>query len=92
MEPVYFHHSPDIAPLFAVLLSMLIVFIVLVLIAIKLLIFCKIFSKAGYSWVLGLLIIIPIANVIMAFFLAFADWPVLRELRRLKQQQNKPQI
>jgi hypothetical protein len=90
MEPVYLSHHPDIAPIFAALLTMLIVFMVLVIIAIKLLIFCKIFSKAGYSWALGLLMMIPIANIIMAFFLAFADWPVRRELRRLKQQQNKP--
>jgi hypothetical protein len=91
MEPVYLSHRPDIAPIFAALLIMLIVFVVLVVIAIKLLIFCKIFSKAGYSWALGLLMMIPIANIIMAFFLAFADWPVRRELRRLKQQQDKPQ-
>ncbi len=68
-------------------LAMLIAFVVLIIIAIKLLIICKIFSKAGYSWALGLLMLIPILNIIMAFFLAFADWPVQRELRRLKQQQ-----
>ena len=64
-------------------------FIILIVIAIKLLIICKIFSKAGYSWALGLLMLIPIINIIMAFFLAFADWPVQRELRRLKQQQTE---
>jgi UPF0716 family protein affecting phage T7 exclusion len=90
MEPVYLSHHPDVAPIFVVLLTMFIVFMALVVIAIKLLIFCKVFSKAGYSWALGLLMMIPIANIIMAFFLAFADWPVRRELRRLKQQQNKP--
>jgi hypothetical protein len=91
MEPAYLSHSPDAAPLFIALLTVLITFMALVIIAIKLLIFCKIFSKAGYSWALGLLMMIPIANIIMAFFLAFADWPVCKELRRLKQQQNKPQ-
>jgi hypothetical protein len=70
-------------------LAMLIAFVVLIIIAIKLLIICKIFSKAGYSWALGLLMLIPILNIIMAFFLAFADWPVQRELRRLKQQQQQ---
>jgi UPF0716 family protein affecting phage T7 exclusion len=91
MEPVYLSHSPDAAPIFIALFTMFIAFFVLVVIAIKLLIFCKIFSKAGYNWALGLLMMIPIANIIMAFFLAFADWPVRRELRRLKQQQDKPQ-
>jgi len=59
--------------------------------AIKVLVFCKIFSKAGYSWALGLLLLIPVVNIIMAFFLAFADWPVRKELRQLKQRQEKSQ-
>jgi hypothetical protein len=32
--------------------------------------------------------LIPIVNIIMAFFLAFADWPVNKELRLLRQKQN----
>jgi hypothetical protein len=32
--------------------------------------------------------LIPIVNIIMAFYLAFADWPVHKELRSLKQKQN----
>ena len=68
--------------------AFVIAFIVLVIVAVKLLICCKIFSNAGYSWALGLLMLIPIVNIIMAFFLAFADWPVHKELRSLKQKQN----
>ncbi|OHB60171.1 MAG: hypothetical protein A2167_08195 [Planctomycetes bacterium RBG_13_46_10] len=64
----------------------------LVVTIVKILIFCKIFSKAGYSWALGLLMLVPIANIIMAFFLAFADWPVCRELRKLKQQLEKSRM
>jgi len=56
---------------------------------IKVLLACKIFSKAGYCWALGLLILVPIGDIIMAFYLAFADWPVLKELRQLKQQKEK---
>jgi hypothetical protein len=74
---------------FAIVFAFLVAFVVLVAVAIKLLICCKIFSKAGYSWALGLLMLIPIVNIIMAFFLAFADWPVQKELRRLKQQQSQ---
>jgi len=62
----------------------LIVFIILTLI------YCKIFSKAGYCWALGLLMLVPIANIIMPFVLAFGDWPIQKELRLLKQQQKKP--
>ena len=50
-------------------------------------VYCRIFSKAGYPWVLGLLMLVPIANIIMPFVLAFGDWPVHKELRILKQQQ-----
>ena len=41
----------------------------------------KIFSKTGYGWALGLLMLIPIANLIMLLVLAFGDWPVLKELK-----------
>ena len=77
---------PEIAPLFLVLIIVLASFMGLVVVAIKTLIFCKIFSKAGYSWALGLLMLVPIANIIMPFVLAFADWPIQKELRSLKPQ------
>jgi len=88
---VWAQRGPEVGPVFAIVFAFLVAFIVLVIVAIKLLICCKIFSKAGYSWALGLLMLIPIVNIIMAFFLAFADWPVQKELRRLKQQQQTPQ-
>jgi hypothetical protein len=47
--------------------------------------FCKIFSKAGYPWALGLLMLIPVANIIMLFILAFAEWPIHRQLRSGRQ-------
>jgi len=64
-------------PAVAIAFAFLFAFIVLVILAIKLLICCKIFAKAGYSWALGLLMLIPIVNIIMAFFLAVADAPKL---------------
>jgi hypothetical protein len=54
--------------------------------AIKAIIFCKIFSKAGHPWALGLLMMVPIADVIMAFVLAFGTWPIERQLQTLQQQ------
>ncbi len=51
-------------------------------------IYCKIFAKAGYCWALGLLMMVPIVNIIMLCLLAMGDWPVLRELRQLKQTQT----
>ncbi|MFZ5827727.1 MAG: hypothetical protein ACOY94_25770 [Bacillota bacterium] len=49
----------------------------------------------GKSGALSLLLLIPGANVIVLFVVAFSDWPVHRELRQLRQwvqyQQNPPQ-
>ena len=47
----------------------------------------KIFSKAGYPgyWSLGLFI--PLLNIYLWYFLAFSDWPVLKELKALREKQ-----
>ena len=47
---------------------------------------CRIFSKAGFSWAMGLLMLVPLVNMFVPFILAFSDWPVQRELRTLKEQ------
>jgi len=73
------------APVFVMILGLFILFGVLVVTIIKVLVYCKIFSNAGYSWALGLLMLVPIANIIMLFVLAFAEWPIRKELRLLKQ-------
>jgi hypothetical protein len=44
----------------------------------------KIFSKAGYSGALGLLMLIPVVNFILLLVLAFGEWPIQRELRSLQ--------
>ena len=72
-------------PVFMMILGLFILFVVLVVTIIKVLVYCKIFSNAGYSWALGLLMFVPIANIIMLFVLAFAEWPIRKELRLLKQ-------
>jgi hypothetical protein len=82
-----FQHCP---PLFIAILIAFGILMGLIVLIIKILIFCKIFSKAGYCWALGLLMLVPIANIIMPFVLAFGDWPVQKELRLLKQKQEKP--
>ena len=40
--------------------------------------FWKIFTKAGFPGPLAILMIVPFANIIMIFFLAFAEWPALK--------------
>jgi len=78
--------EPNIAPIFSLIFLIFIIPLVLIIVAVKILIFCKIFSKAGYSWALGLLMLVPIANIVMLFVLAFAEWPIERELRSFRQQ------
>ena len=39
----------------------------------------RICARAGYSGWLGLLAVVPLANLVLLYFLAFADWPALRE-------------
>jgi hypothetical protein len=41
--------------------------------------FWAIFSKAGYSKWLSVLMAIPIVNIITLYFLAFSSWPALRK-------------
>jgi hypothetical protein len=49
----------------------------LVMAAVLIVPFWFIFSKAGYSKWLSLLIVVPLVNVILLYFLAFAKWPSL---------------
>jgi hypothetical protein len=41
----------------------------------------KICTKAGFPGALALLMLVPIANLILPFYIAFADWPALRQAR-----------
>ncbi len=41
--------------------------------------FWKICAKAGFPAPLSLLMLVPVANVILPFYIAFAKWPALRE-------------
>ena len=77
--------DPNIAPVFSLIFVIFMIPVVLIVVAVKVLIFCKIFSKAGFSWALGLLILVPIANIVILFVLAFAEWPIQRELRSFRQ-------
>ena len=81
-------HSVVRSGMAEIILILFIAFIVLVLTAIKVFSFCKIFSKAGYSWAFGLLMLLPMAEIVIPLVLAFTDWPVCRELRLFKQEQS----
>lgn len=82
------HGGSEVAPAVGAIFVLFMILFVLLITLLMVLVYCKIFAKTGYCWALGLLMFIPIANLIMLFVLAFGDWPVLRELRMLKQQQR----
>jgi heme/copper-type cytochrome/quinol oxidase subunit 2 len=50
-----------------------------------LVLYWRIFSKAGYSGARSLLMLIPVVNLIIIIMFAFAEWPVQRELKQLRQ-------
>jgi hypothetical protein len=51
-------------------------FIMYLIIAVIIVIpFWKIFEKAGFPPALSLLVLIPIANLVAIYFVAFARWP-----------------
>ena len=78
---------PDAVPSVAVFVMILFwLMIVAVSIAVTLLIWCRLFHRAGFHWAMGLLMLVPIANIIMPFYLAFAEWPVLRQLKALQSR------
>ena len=46
----------------------------------------QIFKKTGNSPWLSLLMVLPLVNLLLILYLAFSDWPVLRELRMLRSE------
>ena len=47
---------------------------VLVILPLTILPYWKIFGKAGFSSALSLLILVPLANIIVLYYVAFAEW------------------
>src|SRR2546427_13246909 len=58
----------------------------LIAIIFSVIIYWRIFAKAGYSGALGLLMFVPIANIVVLCILAFGEWPIYKELNYLRQQ------
>lgn len=56
--------------------------IILFIVCVLVVPFWRIFTKAGYSGAFALLMFVPVVNLIMLYFLAFAEWPALRDRAR----------
>jgi len=87
MQPMQHSHQAPVAGLIILVIWLL---FVLFAMAIAALIYCRIFHKAGYSWALGLLMLVPIVNIVMPFILAFGRWPIETKLEQLQRQRNNP--
>jgi uncharacterized membrane protein YhaH (DUF805 family) len=58
--------------------ALLYIFLSVIVGVVSLVAWAYIFSKAGYSGWMCLLLIIPVVNVITFLWFAFSDWPVTR--------------
>lgn len=70
----------------------IILFLLLPLAAVWILPFWLIFAKAGFPSELSLLMILPGPNLVVLLYIAFAQWPVHRELQRWVQGSGEPPI
>jgi hypothetical protein len=59
----------------------------LIFITLGVVVWWRIMAKTGYGGPFGLLMIVPIANIILLFVLAFGKWPVEKELEELRRRQ-----
>ena len=57
-------------------------FMMLAMTVVVILPFWFIFSKAGYSKWLSLLMVVPLVNLILLYFLAFSHWPKQEDINR----------
>lgn len=82
----YHSQGPEPAALLAGGLGLVVVLLFsLAMLILTVIIWWKIFSKAGYSGAMGLLMLLPFVNFIMILVLAFGQWPIHRELEQLRQ-------
>ena len=82
--PNYNNSTVDTAALAPIFITSGIIGLLFIVLAV--IIYWKIFSKAGYSGAMGLLMFVPIANIVVLLMLAFAEWPIYKELKSLRQQ------
>ena len=82
--PNYGTSSVNTGALTGIFLSSVIFSLIVIIFAA--IIYWKIFAKAGYSGAMGLLMFVPIANIIVLCMLAFGNWPIYKELNYLRQQ------
>jgi hypothetical protein len=56
----------------------LILLVVLIVSVVKIIPYWKVFAKAGFSPWLSFLMIVPVADLVLLYYLGFSEWPALR--------------
>jgi hypothetical protein len=61
--------------------ELVVILLVVVVVGLAFIVFpyWRIFKKAGFSPALSILMIVPLVNICMLYFLALAEWPALKE-------------
>jgi len=58
--------------------------VIVIIVVLPAVLFSQIFHKAGYSRWLGLLLLVPLVNVITIIWFALNKWPLETEVERLR--------
>jgi hypothetical protein len=61
-----------------------IIIVYAIIIALALVVYWKIVSKAGYPGWYSLGMLVPCVNLVLLIMFAFTDWPIEKELQRLR--------
>lgn len=80
----------NVPPAFGFCFIGICVLISLVVLVVSIMIYAKILSKAGYSWAMSLLLLVPLGNLVLLLILAFGNWPILSELQALRHAKMAP--
>jgi len=87
---------PQVSKLFAgdfralgIGMMLIIIGVILTLIIVPIWLFCRIFKKAGYPAVLGILMVFPVINLILLMILAFLDWPIYRKFESFVEKEEE---
>lgn len=61
-------------------------FFILITVAIVVWLYWRIFAKAGVSGLFSFLMLVPVINIIVLAYLAFAEWPIQKKLEELAEK------
>lgn len=79
-----YSYGNEAAPVLAGCIIFVYILFVLGISALTVIAFCKIFSKAGYHWALGLIMLVPLGNLVMLLILAFGECPIHKQMRQMQ--------